>query len=294
MPYQCRHCGGTYCADHRLPENHDCPGLDNWGDPSGVFDSGFDDSVSAGDESSGGLAAKVGLDTGPGSWMGYFRNNMTYVFLGVMWITFAFQLLIFPAIGIPINSDLWSATFVISTAHPEYVWTWVTSIFSHGGFYHIVGNSIIIFFFGRLVEDYIGSRDFTLLFLGSGILAGLGQIGIQALQGIQGGALGASGAALAILAVLTVLNPDLKVYLYFIVPVPIWAITGFYAILSIAGVVGGIATGIAHVAHGVGLIIGYLYGRRVKGKVGRPGRVQFGGGGRGPGGPGGPGGRGPF
>ena len=27
MPYQCRHCGGTYCAEHRLPENHECPNL---------------------------------------------------------------------------------------------------------------------------------------------------------------------------------------------------------------------------------------------------------------------------
>ena len=24
MPYQCRRCGDTFCAEHRLPENHDC------------------------------------------------------------------------------------------------------------------------------------------------------------------------------------------------------------------------------------------------------------------------------
>jgi predicted nucleic acid binding AN1-type Zn finger protein len=51
MPYQCRHCGGTFCAEHRLPENHGCPGLDDWGEPDRVFDSGFDDSVV--DEGSG-------------------------------------------------------------------------------------------------------------------------------------------------------------------------------------------------------------------------------------------------
>lgn len=27
MPYSCRRCTGTYCSDHRLPENHGCPGL---------------------------------------------------------------------------------------------------------------------------------------------------------------------------------------------------------------------------------------------------------------------------
>lgn len=27
MPYTCRHCGGEFCSDHRLPESHDCVSL---------------------------------------------------------------------------------------------------------------------------------------------------------------------------------------------------------------------------------------------------------------------------
>ena len=27
MPFKCKRCGGHFCAKHRLPENHDCPGL---------------------------------------------------------------------------------------------------------------------------------------------------------------------------------------------------------------------------------------------------------------------------
>ena len=27
LPYKCRYCGGRYCPDHRLPENHGCEGL---------------------------------------------------------------------------------------------------------------------------------------------------------------------------------------------------------------------------------------------------------------------------
>jgi len=301
MPYQCRHCGGTFCADHRLPENHGCPGLESWGEPGGgggaVFDSGFDDNVV--DESgSGGIAERLGIDTGPGGALGYFRGNMTYVFLGAMWITFFLQIMVL-SFG---SQQLHQTIFVIHPNNPEYVWTWVTSIFSHapGSLFHIAGNSIIIFFFGRIVEQYIGSRDFTLLFLGSGILAGLGQITIQAVQGDAFGALGASGAALAIMAVLTVLNPNLRVILLIPpVPVPIWIITGFYALLSITGALGGLGGsgflgGVAHVAHGVGLLIGFFYGYRVKGKIATPSQMQMGSGRRGPGGPGGPGGRGPF
>lgn len=27
MPYRCKYCGGTFCAAHRLPENHECKGI---------------------------------------------------------------------------------------------------------------------------------------------------------------------------------------------------------------------------------------------------------------------------
>ena len=29
MPFKCRRCGGSFCNDHRLPENHECVGLEN-------------------------------------------------------------------------------------------------------------------------------------------------------------------------------------------------------------------------------------------------------------------------
>ena len=27
MPFKCPYCGGYFCAEHRLPEKHNCPGL---------------------------------------------------------------------------------------------------------------------------------------------------------------------------------------------------------------------------------------------------------------------------
>ncbi|MFC7141700.1 rhomboid family intramembrane serine protease [Halosimplex aquaticum] len=301
MPYQCRHCGGTFCAEHRLPENHGCPGLDNWSDPGGVFDSGFDDGV-ADDSGGGGVRDRLGIDTGPGGPLAYFRGNMTYAFLGAMWLTFLLQHVVILVAG----GDVYSAIFTLRASHPEYVWTWFTSIFAHAPFslFHIGLNSIVIYFFGRIVEDYVGSRDFALLFLGSGAIAGLAQIGYYIVQigGIPqtstAGVLGASGAALAVMGVLTVLNPNLRVYLYFILPVPLWLLTVGYTGWTVYQIVsvGAGAGGTAQVAHLLGLIVGLLYGQHVKGRHRVPNQLQFGagGGGRGPGGPGGPGGRGPF
>ncbi|WP_083870277.1 rhomboid family intramembrane serine protease [Haloterrigena salina] len=292
MPYNCRHCGGTFCADHRLPENHDCTGLQDWNDPQGVFDSGFDDSVNGGGGTSkaSSLADKIPINTGAGGPLAYFRGNMTYTFLVLMWLTFAAQLVVRAAF----DYELMQTLFVLRPYYPEYVWTWVTSVFAHGGLYHIVGNSIVIFFFGPLVERYVGSRNFAILFLVSGALAGLSQIAIQIVElntitPLTGGVLGASGAALAILGVLTILNPDLKVYLYFILPVPIWVLAGGYAIFSIFFIGTGGGGNVAHMAHLVGLAIGLAYGQYIKQNrnVSAPNRLEFGGGG----GPGGPGGR---
>ena len=284
MPYTCSHCGNTYCGEHRLPERHDCPGLTEWNDPKGVFDSGFDDSV----DGSSGNGRSVTL-FGPGGALSYFRGNMTYVFLALMFITWMAQWLVLNFVGTQTYLDV----FVLSSDNPLYAWTWVTSIFAHSpppSLGHIAGNAIVIFFFGRLVEDIIGSRDFTLLFLGTGMLAGLSQIGLAMAMnpGVPSGVLGASGAALAILGFLTVLAPDLKVYIYFILPVPIWAITIFYALISSLAIIGGGigAGGTAQAAHLVGLAIGLAYGKYIEGDVRRPQSLGFGGG-RGPGGPGG-------
>lgn len=287
MPYHCRHCGGTYCSEHRLPEAHNCPALDNWEQSGPVFDSGFDDTIDSsgrgGREQS--LLERLGIDTGPGGPLAYFRGNMTYVFLGLMWVTFLLQLLV-----LAVSPAAHQALFVFTPENPLYVWTWFTSIFAHGGPIHILFNSIVIFFFGQLVERYIGWKKFAALFIVSGVLAGFGQIGANLVVGGPG-VVGASGAALALMGVLTILNPNLTVYLYFLLPLPIWVLTGGVVALSLAFILGGSpgAGGIAHVAHLVGLLVGLAYGHHVKGQVRLPNQFQLGGGPGGPPGPGGPG-----
>jgi len=300
LPYRCRRCGESFCAEHRLPENHDCPGLQDWNDPAGVFDSGFDDSVDhPGRESSGGVVPSLG---GLGGLGGYFRGNMTFLFLALMWVTFALQFVVSTVVGLFVpaaapGGSLWRAVFVLDATHPEYVWTWLTSVFSHGGFAHIAFNSIALYFFGPVVERYVGSRKFTALFLGAGALAGLTQVAAMHLMGGPlTGVLGASGAIMAVLGLLTVLNPGLKVYLYFIIPMPLWLLTFGFAALSIVagfGAAGGGVLGgnVAHFAHLTGLLVGLAYGTQVKDTRGVPKSLQLGGGG---GAGGGGGGRGPF
>ena len=286
MPYSCRYCGGSFCSDHRLPENHDCPGLEDWGDPGGVFDSGFDDSVATAGGSEG-LLGRIDVSTGAGGPLAYFRGNASYLFLAIMWVWFFIQYLLFPFLIAPPGTALWDSVFLLSSEHPLYFWTWITSIFSHGGFGHIVVNSIVIYFFGPVVERRIGTRKFAALFFIAGMAAGLAQIGTAIWVNETSRVLGASGAAMGIMGLLTVLNPNLRVYLYFILPVPLWLLTIGFALYSVFIALGGGigAGGVAHLAHLVGLGIGLLYGEQLRRHGERaPEQLQFG--------PGGPGGRG--
>ena len=147
------------------------------------------------------------------------------------------------------------------------------------------------------------SDDFTRVIDGAifGAVAGLGFIlASQFLGTVPVSVVGASGAIFAILGVLTVLNPGLKIYLYFFIPMPLWLFTLGFALLSVVfflspGTASSLGQGnVAHLAHLLGLVIGLGYGKHVQGQQRVPDRLQFGG----PGGPGGPGrrggGRGPF
>ncbi|WP_075938102.1 rhomboid family intramembrane serine protease [Halosegnis longus] len=277
MPYECRRCGGDFCAEHRLPENHSCPGLNEWNDPEGVFESDMDNKQTG----RAGSGLFDSLSSG-GGLLSYFDGNVSYLFLGIMVVVFAFQYMIYPLLGFEaVFSDVWRASFVLTAEHPEYVWTWLTSVFSHGGFTHLFGNGIALFFFGPIVERYIGSKRFTALFLASGVLAGLGQIALGLAVGDFTGVLGASGAIMAIMALLTVLNPDIKVLLFFFIPMPIWGLTLGYALISVFGAFGTFGGGIAHMAHLLGLVVGFVYGKRIEDEVSLPNQFQFGGGGGG-------------
>ncbi|MFB6254123.1 MAG: rhomboid family intramembrane serine protease [Halobacteriaceae archaeon] len=263
MPYHCRMCGGTYCSEHRLPENHNCSGLDDWGDPERVFDSGFDDSVRDELKSSSGTLDKLGIDTGRGGFFAYFRGNITYILLGLMWITFALEWLV-----LIFAPSVFETIFVLRSNHILYIWTWITSIFAHSpaNLFHILFNSIVLYFFGPVVERRIGGKKFIALFIVAGIIAGLAQVGTAALMSQLSGVVGASGAIAAILGVLTVLNPHLRIYLYFIIPMPLWLATllfaGFAVLMSAYGGIG--AGGVAQLAHLAGLGIGLLYGLKLR------------------------------
>ncbi|MDY6770863.1 MAG: rhomboid family intramembrane serine protease [Candidatus Nanohaloarchaea archaeon] len=137
----------------------------------------------------------------------------------------------------------------------ERPWTLLSSVFIHnpGDYMHLLNNLFFLVVFGTMLELFIGSRRFFLVFILGGIAANLSAFTLFDYTGL----LGASGAISTVIAALAVYRPR-KIGLFWGVPVPMWAALLGWIMTNLAGA--GAASGIAYGAHLYGLGFGIVTG----------------------------------
>ncbi len=150
----------------------------------------------------------------------------------------------------------------------KYLWTFLTSMFMHGGFFHLFANMLSLMFIGPLIERIIGPKRYLYFYLGSGLFAGLFFVlaSLVFVADMNMFAVGASGALFGLVGLLTLLTPNLSVYIMFI-PIPIkmkYAAPGMLIVLWAISIAGNI--GIGNTAHLGGLVAGLIYGFYLKNK----------------------------
>jgi len=131
-------------------------------------------------------------------------------------------------------------------------WILLTSMFLHADLSHLLFNMYALLMFGPLLEQRIGKKRFIFIYLLSGILAAL----ISTL--FYERALGASGAIMGMLGVIIMLLPDLPVLFFFFIPMSLRTAGIIFALIDIFGIF--VPSGIANIAHLVGLGCGIIYG----------------------------------
>ncbi|MBS3075565.1 rhomboid family intramembrane serine protease [Candidatus Pacearchaeota archaeon] len=139
----------------------------------------------------------------------------------------------------------------LSALYGFQIWRFLTAIFLHGSLLHLMYNMFALLLFGFILEKKIGSRNFLIVFLSSGILANLIAVNYYP------SSLGASGAVYGILGCLTILNPFIGVWVFGII-VPMF-------IAAIIWIIGGIfglffPSNVGDIAHLSGIFIGFLFG----------------------------------
>ncbi|MDP2672775.1 MAG: rhomboid family intramembrane serine protease [Nanoarchaeota archaeon] len=159
----------------------------------------------------------------------------------------------------------------------KYLWTFLTSMFMHGGFFHLFVNMLSLFFLGTFLQRILGVKRYLWFYLISGLFAGLFFVLLSLIPtpffsaDFDVFAVGASGALFGLIGLMMLLTPNLPVYIMFI-PIPIkikYAAPGMLVLLWFISVTGNIPIG--NTAHFGGLIAGLVYGlylrNRYKNKV---------------------------
>lgn len=106
-------------------------------------------------------------------------------------------------------------------------WRFVTYGFVHsplagGNVMHLLGNMLVLWFFGRPVEQLLGRGPFLRVWFAALVVAGAGWALVHWLTGRPGYAIGASGAVSAILIIFIIRFPQAMVSLFGVIPMRAW------------------------------------------------------------------------
>jgi membrane associated rhomboid family serine protease len=153
-----------------------------------------------------------------------------------------------------------------------FIWQFLTFQFLHGSLWHLAGNLICLFFFGRTVEARLGTKDFLRIYFLSGFGGGILQALLQWQLPLYFGGItpthpqasyiiGASAGVLGIIAAFALMEPEALVFLNFFIPLRakhlLWIELGialFYTLVPVS-------SGVADAAHLGGILTAMAYMR---------------------------------
>ena len=152
---------------------------------------------------------------------------------------------------------------------------WITAMFMHAGWDHILGNMLFLAIFGKNVEDAFGRLGYLVFYFAGGFAAAMMQTAMTLLFGTASDAqiptLGASGAIAAVLGAYFVLYPGSRIRTWifpvFLVRIPAWIFLGAWFLYQLIEANFGLFNahanggGVAFFAHVGGFIFGLLTAR---------------------------------
>jgi membrane associated rhomboid family serine protease len=142
-------------------------------------------------------------------------------------------------------------------------WTLITHMFTHYGLFHLVFNMLWLYWFGRIVEEFIGNKKILPLYLLGGLSGALLLIAAYNIfPGLQSNApyvqaLGASAGVLAIVLAAATIVPDYTVFVLFLGPVKIKWIAVVLVVIDLISIPNPNTGG--HIAHLGGALLGFFY-----------------------------------
>jgi len=136
-------------------------------------------------------------------------------------------------------------------------WTWISSLFIHVSLLHILYNMLGLFFFGRNLENEIGSQKFLLVYFIGGFAANIVSMLVLPSEILS---IGASGAVFAVIGAAILIKPFGFTMFPFVIPLPLGIVGIIYALSATILFFTESIVAVNHAAHFGGLIFGMVYG----------------------------------
>jgi membrane associated rhomboid family serine protease len=121
---------------------------------------------------------------------------------------------------------------------PSPTLTIFTSMFMHGGLFHVGGNMLYLWIFGDNVEDTLGHGRFLIFYLAVGVAAALAQVMLNSTSRVP--MVGASGAVSGVLGAYLLLFPYARVLTLLIIGffvrfvyIPAMIVLGFWIVVQL-------------------------------------------------------------
>ena len=138
--------------------------------------------------------------------------------------------------------------------------TLVTSMFLHGGLFHLAGNMLYLWVFGDNIEDVLGHVRFIVFYLVCGVVAACTQAAVDINSAIP--MIGASGAVSGILGAYLVRYPGVRVLVFipiFFFRLPAMLVLGvWFGSQLMSSFSAGDGPGVAFAAHVGGFVAGVV------------------------------------
>jgi len=185
---------------------------------------------------------------------------MRYTFYNASFYIIGVNILLFLLTNTSPRSLAYLALNPLAVTYRNMYWQFLTYMFVHGGISHILFNMLGLFFFGSHVERRMGSNEFLLFYLSTGVLAGIFSFVVYVLTGATNVyLLGASGAVYAVLLAYATYYPDSTIYVMGIIPVKAPILVLGFTGLAVFSQLFSFNNGVAHLAHLAGFGFAFLY-----------------------------------
>lgn len=176
---------------------------------------------------------------------------------------------IFVVLGYALHYDAFFNYLCLPALWKDFLsrpWTLITYFFTHERFFHMLFNVLMLYVFGGLIMNFLGSKRFVTLYILGGIAGGIFFLILHnllpAFTGVDTSLIGASAGVYAVVIGVATFAPNLPLNLLFLGSTRIKYIALFLLVLFIVEFSGGNPGG--SIAQLGGALLGYVYINQLK------------------------------